>query len=186
MNNSSGYTDWITPSQTIAGGNENWLTLGRYGSNLYGWNDEGAAVGSIGGFIVEYDIRVLLHSAPWVATSTEACTTINGQTLTFPAGTFEPGDTIQFTAYQLNDPRIVTNLSDPLYGKCRNSPGPLTLFTDSAFAGAELRIPPYLCGSPKFVVVKVNSEDITILKGAVFRQERDDREGAAEQPLQVL
>ena len=55
-----------------------------------------------------------------------------------------------------------------LIWKVHECPGPLTLFTDSAFAGAELRIPPYLCGSPKFVVVKVNSEDITILKGAVF------------------
>jgi hypothetical protein len=31
-----------------------------------------------------------------------------------------------------------------------------------------LRIPAYLCGSPRFVVVKVNSEDLNITKGAVF------------------
>jgi hypothetical protein len=172
VNGGIGYTNWASvegePNNT--GGNENWLTLGRYATNLYGWNDEGAAVGTIGGFIVEYDTPRTAAQCTDGANSTEACTTINGQTLTFPAGTFEPGDTISFTAYEFNDPRVVTDPLSAQYGKCRNNPGPLTLFTDTAAFGTEsqLRIPPYLCGSPKFVVVKVDSEDITILKGAVF------------------
>ena len=78
------------------------------------------------------------------------------RTLVFPPGSFEAGDTIEFTAYEFTDPRVVA-------GKCtRRCPGPLTLFTDTAAFGSErqLKIPPYLCGSPKFVVVKVNSEDL--------------------------
>ena len=166
VNGGTGYTNWAAvegePNNT--GGIENWLTLGRYATNLYGWNDEGSAVGSIGGFIVEYDTPRTAAECTGTATSTEACTTINGQTLTFPTGTFEAGDTIQFTAYEFNDPRVGPD------GKCTVSPGALTLFTDTAAFGSnsELRIPAYLCGSPRFVVVKVNSEALTITKGTVF------------------
>jgi hypothetical protein len=169
VNGGTVYTNWASvegePNDTGSGdGNENWLTLGRYPTNLYGWNDEGAAVGSIGGFIVEYDTPRTAAECTGTETSTEACTTINGQTLTFPAGTFQPGDTIQFTAYEFNDPRVGPD------GKCTVNPGPLTLFTDTVAFGTEsqLKIPAYLCGSPKFVVVKVNSEDLTITKGTVF------------------
>ena len=51
----------------------------------------------------------------------------------------------------------------------------LTLFDDAAFGpDAQLRIPPYLCGSPKFVVVKVNSDELSILKGAVLVENETD------------
>ena len=53
-----GYSNWspapnLEPNNT--GGNEEHLTLGRYSADLGRWNDEGSALGSIGGFIVEYD-----------------------------------------------------------------------------------------------------------------------------------
>jgi hypothetical protein len=175
VNGGIGYTNWASvegePNDSGSGdGNENWLTLGRYGSNLYGWNDEGSNVVSIGGFIVEYDTPRTAAECTNGANGTEACTTINGQTLTFPPGTFADGETITFTAYEFNDPRVVTDPLSLQYGKCRNNPGPLTLFQDAAFGGnAELRIPAYLCGSPKFVVVKVNSGGLGgIAKGTVF------------------
>ena len=165
------YSKWLPGEPNDAGGSESYLAIGL-SNTTRGWNDEGY-LPNITGFVVEYETpRTAGECTDGTNTSTEACTTINGQTLTFPAGTFEPGDTIQFTAYEFTDPRVVTNQLDPLgrYGKCRNNPGPLTLFkvSDGFEPGVELRIPPYLCGSPKFVVVKVNSKDITIQKGTVF------------------
>mgnify|MGYP000020604656 CR=1 FL=1 len=47
------YADWADTEPNNAGGNESGLTLGRYGAGG-GWNDEGSAQGSIGGFVVEY------------------------------------------------------------------------------------------------------------------------------------
>jgi hypothetical protein len=175
VNGGISYTNWAPGEPNDAGevpGSENHMALGRYEDYAL-WNDEGG-LGLIGGFIVEYDTPRTANECTGSGTSTEACITIDGQTLTFPAGTFEPGDAISFTAYEFNDPRVIPQFDpfmnlNPDYGKCRINPGPLTLFTDPAFGGnAELRIPAYLCGSPKFVVVKVNSEDLTILKGAVF------------------
>jgi hypothetical protein len=82
--------------------------------------------------------------------------------LIFPDSSFTGGDTIKFTAYEFTDPRVVG-------GQCTTGQ-PLTLFTDTVAFGndAQLRIPPYLCGSPKFVVVKVDSGNITVADGAVL------------------
>jgi hypothetical protein len=151
-----GYTNWAASEPNNDGGNESHLTLGRYGFGG-GWNDEGSAIGSIAGFIVEYDVP---RSAACVVGVD--CETIDGQTLVFPTGSFQTGDTVKFTAYEFTDPRVVN-------GKCTTQQ-PLTLFTDVAAFGAnsQLRIPPYLCGSPKFVVVAVDSSQLDILKGTVF------------------
>ena len=89
-NGNLGYTNWAATEPNNNGGIENHLTVGRYPDNLYGWNDEGSAPGSIGGFIVEYDTP--RTSAECVGyDQLEACTTIEGQTLTFPAESFEAG-----------------------------------------------------------------------------------------------
>lgn len=150
-----GYTNWAVNEPNNDKGVESHLTLGRYGPNG-GWNDEGSAPDSIAGFIVEYDVP---RSAECVVGVD--CETINGQTLVFPDGSFQTGDTIKFTAYEFTDPRVVN-------GKCVTQQ-PLTLFTDAAAFGAnsQLKIPPYLCGSPKFVVVKVDSSQLDILSGTV-------------------
>ena len=50
------YADWATGEPNNAGPGENGLTLGRYGLGG-GWNDEGAAPDSIGGYIVEYEFN---------------------------------------------------------------------------------------------------------------------------------
>ena len=169
------FTNWAEAEgePNNSGGVEEWVTLGRYPDNLSGWNDEGAAVGSIGGFIVEYDTP--RTSAECVGTTTKACTTVRGQTLTFPAGSFDQNtDTVGFTAYEFNDPRI-----DPSTGKCSGGTvarGPLVLFDDVVAFGqnATLTIPAYLCGSPKFLVVKVDATDLDIRKGAVFVENKTD------------
>ncbi len=151
-----GYTNWAAAEPNNDGGIESHLTLGRYGLGG-GWNDEGSALGSIDGFIVEYDVPRTAECTVGVD-----CQTINGQTLQFPPGSFQAGDKVKFTAYEFTDPRVVN-------GKCTTQQ-PLTLFTDVAAFGpnAQLRIPPYLCGSPKFVVVAVDSSDLDILKGTVL------------------
>ena len=150
-----GYTNWAVAEPNNVGGSESHLTLGRYGLGG-GWNDEGSDLGSIGGFIVEYDVPRTAECTVGVD-----CQTINGQTLVFPPGSFQAGDKVKFTAYEFTDPRVVN-------GKCTTQQ-PLTLFTDAAFGpNAQLRIPPYLCGSPKFVVVAVDSSDLDILKGTVL------------------
>lgn len=152
--NLPGYTNWAATEPNNDGGVESHLTLGRYGLGG-GWNDEGSAPGSIGGFIVEYDVPRTAECVVGVD-----CETIDGQTLVFPTDSFQTGDTIKFTAFEFTDPRVVN-------GKCVTRQ-PLTLFTDAAFGpDAQLKIPPYLCGSPKFVVVKVDSSDLEILKGTV-------------------
>ena len=176
-NGNTDYTNWAggEPNDNGGGagedGSEDHLTLGRFpGADLGKWNDEGSAVGSIGGFIVEYDVPRAAACTPGSTNPLQTCQTIDGQTLVFPTGSFQTGDTIKFTAYEFNDPRVDDD------GKCRLNPGPLTLFTDEDAFGleAQLRIPAYLCGSPRFVVVKVNSEDLSILKGAVLVENKTD------------
>jgi hypothetical protein len=157
VNTEPAYANWAPGEPNNSGGVENHLTLGRFDSGGPwvdgGWNDEGVAPGSIGGYIVEYDV-------PRPAACTGAsCETINGQFLTFPPGSFQPGDTIKFNAYEFADPRVAA-------GQC--GVNGLTLFSDPNDGKPELRIPAYLCGSPKFVVVAVDSSELDILDGTVF------------------
>ncbi|HQR24556.1 MAG TPA: hypothetical protein PK163_07190, partial [Steroidobacteraceae bacterium] len=65
VNTAVAYANWAPGEPNNSGGIENHLTLGRYdlGSPDHvvpwvdgGWNDEGAAPGLIGGYIVEYDL----------------------------------------------------------------------------------------------------------------------------------
>lgn len=148
------YSNWLGGEPNNLGGSESHLAIGL--NNLFGWNDEGN-LANITGYIVEYDI-------PRTAECTvgDDCETIAGQTLVFPEGSFEPGgdQTIGFTAFEFTDPRV-TN------GKCGIES--LTLFkaSDGFTPGVELRIPAYLCGSPRFLVVKVDATDLTIESGAV-------------------
>ena len=173
-----GYSNWsaapnLEPNNT--GGNEEHLTLGRYSSDLGLWNDEGSAPGSIGGFIVEFDTPRTVGlgggcTGDGGPTSVSTCTTVLGQTMTFPPGTFTDESSITFTAYEFTDPRIGPS------GRCEDRV-PLTLFDDPVFnlpdgppyfgASGKLVIPSYLCGSPKFVVVRAVGTNITIPTGVV-------------------
>ena len=155
-NTEPAYANWAVGEPNNAGGNEEHLTIGRFGPGG-GWNDEGAAIASIGGFIVEYDVP---RSAACQGT---ACQTIQGHTLIFPQGSFEGDDAIRFSAYEFTDPRVTSGVPSEKCGVA-----PLTLFTDANDGKPELRIPPYLCGSPKFVVIAVDSSDLDIFSGTVF------------------
>jgi hypothetical protein len=150
-NTGPAYTGWAQGEPNNSGGVESNLTLGRFGLGG-GWNDEGAAVGSIGGYIVEYDLP-----RPAACVGGSSCQTIQGQTLIFPPESFGPGATITFNAYEFTDPRVAA-------GKCGIDA--LTLF-GAGYNTPELRIPPYLCGSPKFIVVAVDGSQLTFNKGVV-------------------
>lgn len=163
-NNETAYANWADGepndggADLIENGQEEHLTLGRFGLGA-GWNDEGTAPDSIGGFIVEYDV-------PRTAECTvgEGCETIKGHTLTFPAGWVDPGDTITFTAFEFTDLRVGANL-------CGQDE--LILFGDANDGKPELRIPPYLCGSPKFVVIAVDGSDLSFGQGGTVLIEND-------------
>jgi hypothetical protein len=162
VNNGTVFANWaaVEGEPNNSGGFENWVALGRYSGNLSGWNDEGAAVGSIGGFIVEYDTPKTLGECVGTTSTSKLCTTIDGQTLEFPAGSFGGNSKINFTAFEFNDPRI-----DSLTGKCSDR-RPLLLFGHLP-ADEQLTIPEYLCGSPKFMVVKLVPSNLNIFRGAV-------------------
>jgi len=145
---------------------ENHLAIGL--SNRYGWNDEGA-LGNIGGYIVEYDLPRSAACEPGdVGDPSGTCKTIEGQTIVFP-GDLE-GKKIGFSAYEFTDPRVGAD------GTCEQRP--LRLFADrisdptadsfDEIDGNTLIIPPYLCGSPKFVAVRIDSEDLSITSGTVL------------------
>jgi hypothetical protein len=159
-------TTQIEPNDTGDTGEQH-LTVGRYPDNLYGWNDEDSNLSSIGGFIVEYDtpragacdIDAVEPGAP------ATCNTIVGQKLIFPDAVTEGGKTIGFSAYEFTDPRVVE-------GKCMPGDGLPPLFTEPAFGGA-LILPPYLCGSPKFIVVKVDSSKLNPILTGVVKVEND-------------
>ena len=151
-NNGPAYANWNSAEPNNSGDAESHLTIGRYGAGG-GWNDEGVAPGSIAGFIVEYDVP-----RPAECEGTE-CQTINGQLLTIPPEWINSAnDTIRFSSYEFADPRVAS-------GKCGVES--LTLF-GAAYNKPELRIPAYLCGSPKFVVVAVDGSDLDFTTGTVL------------------
>ncbi len=151
-NDGPAYANWNSAEPNNSGEVESHLTLGRYGPTG-GWNDEGVAPGSIAGFIVEYDVP-----RPAECEGTE-CKTINGQLLTIPPEWINSNtDTIKFSSYEFTDPRVAS-------GTCGAEP--LTLFGD-AYGKPELRIPAYLCGSPKLVVVVVDGRDLDFTTGTVL------------------
>ncbi len=162
------YSNWLSGEPNDAGGGESFLAVGL--GNQFGWNDEGN-LGLIGGFIVEWDVP--LPAVDCVATSENplGCTTIVGQTLSFPEGSVPAGATISFNSFEFLDPRVDNVSSSPDFGKCVLRE-PLKIFGTTGIGSApgerpEMSIPPYLCGSPKFVVVAVDSGDLIIETGTV-------------------
>lgn len=148
------YSNWLANEPNNLGGNERHLGIGLRGE--FGWNDEGN-LGNIGGYIVEYDTSSNISAIECIGPF--GCETTLGQTLRFPAGV-NPDGKIGVRTYEFTDPRLDPN--DPR--ECGEDS--LTLFEERL--GEELIIPPYLCGSPKFLVVEVTTEDIQIVQGTVF------------------
>jgi len=148
---------------------ENHLTLGRFANNLGAWNDEGSNLSSIGGFIVEYDTPRLVSDCQVAG----GCETVEGQKIQFPLTA--TGNSFTFAAYEFTDPRI-----DPATGRC-DSGGRrvLELFTSDDFnvpgtlpgsMSGKITIPPFLCGSPKFLIVRAleNNGAISVPSGVVI------------------
>jgi len=152
------YSNWLGGEPNDANLGESYLAIGL--GNNAGWNDEGA-LGNIGGFIVEWDVP--LPAADCI--NPDGCTTIIGQTLVFPEGSNPNNATISFNSFEFRDPRVDTN------GVCWDR-RVLELFGDTGFGSAPgtrppMTIPAYLCGSPSFVVVAVDAEDLVFEAGTV-------------------
>lgn len=143
------YSNWLGPEPNNAG-NEQHLGVGLGGQ--FGWNDE-VRTSNIGGYVVEYDTETPATEC----IGGTGCDTNEGQTLTFPMETQAPaGSTIATNSFEYTD--------DP--GRCGNAT--LTLFDDDGIADNELIIPPYLCGSPNFLVVAVDSTGVEVPEGTIF------------------
>ena len=146
------YSNWLDDEPNNLGGKERHLGIGLGGK--FGWNDEGN-LGNIGGYVVEYDTSSNVSVIE--CTEGDGCQTTAGQTLLLPPGV-DPNGSIGVRTYEFTDPRW-------LDGTCGAES--LTLFTERG-TEQELRIPAYLCGSPKFLVVEVQTENVQIFQGAVL------------------
>ena len=85
-NTGPAYSNWASSrgEPNNSGGNENGVTLGRYHLER-AWNDEGAAISSIGGFIVEYDVPL----DATCSSTEEGCVTLRDET-------GDPGQVLEF------------------------------------------------------------------------------------------
>ena len=129
---------------------EKFLAIGL--GNNFGWNDE-QALGNIGGYVIEFDTATIIDPSECIAGS--GCETTTGQTLLIPPVLLQVGASIGVRTYEFTD--------DP--ARCGVSP--LTLF-DGADPRPDLIIPPYLCGSPKFLVVEVDTDGFEVLQGTIL------------------
>ncbi|NNL47892.1 MAG: C-type lectin domain-containing protein [Acidimicrobiia bacterium] len=145
------YSNWL-PGEPNDQNTETYLAVGLRGE--FGWNDE-QALGNIGGFIVEFDAVTTID--PGECQEQAGCETTSGQTVEYPPeAIFEDAEigikTFEFT--------------DDLVNRCGQVP--LVLFADDGIPDNEVTIPPYLCGSPKFLLVRVEASGIELLDGTVL------------------
>lgn len=144
------YANWQDDEPNDTGGDERYLTIGH--KNIFGWNDE-RALGNIGGYIIEYDTSTLVD--PNECIEGDGCETTAGQVLQLPPVELDEGASIGVRTFEFTD--------DP--DRCGVEP--LTLFGGKD-ARPDLIIPPYLCGSPKFLVVEVDRQGFEISQGTIL------------------
>jgi len=120
--------------------------------NQYGWNDEGN-LGLIGGYVIEYDTPTPVD--PEECTGEEGCETTNGQAVVLPPSAVGEDAEIGIRTFEFTD--------DP--ARCGVSP--LVLFNTDSDPDNDLIIPPYLCGSPNFLIVQIRTDNIDITEGVV-------------------
>lgn len=145
----SSYSNWLSGEPNDLNGE---FHLGVGLNDEFGWNDE-QSLGNIGGFIVEYDAAIPVD--PQECTSSAGCMTTSGQMISFPESGLGNAPEIGIRTYEFTD--------DP--ARCGVSP--LVLFDTDSDPDNDLIIPPYLCGSPKFLIVEVTSTDVNITSGTV-------------------
>ena len=144
------YSNWLGSEPNNAGSGEKYLGVGLLGQ--FGWNDEGN-LGLIGGYVVEYDNWTPVDPAE--CASVEGCETTIGQTLILPASALGVDPEIGVRTFEYTD--------DP--ARCGVSPA--VLYDTDGNPNNDLIIPPYLCGSPKFLIVEVITDGIDISEGTV-------------------
>jgi hypothetical protein len=148
------YSNWLAnePNDQTGPGSEQHLAIGL--GNAFGWNDEGA-LGNIGGYVIEFDTATIIDPNACLSGGS-GCETTAGQVMTLPPVALQPDASIGIRTYEFDD--------DP--ARCGGT-NPLVLFgaTDPR---PDLIIPPYLCGSPKFLVVEVDTEGFEIRQGTVL------------------
>jgi hypothetical protein len=147
------YSNWLAnePNDISGPGSESHLAIGL--GNVFGWNDEGA-LGNIGGYIIEYDTAIIVDPALCLSGG-PGCETTAGQTMTLPPVALQQDASIGVRTYEFTD------------NPSRCGQDPLVLFggTDPR---PDLIIPPYLCGSPNFMVVEVDTDGFQISQGTIL------------------
>ena len=146
------YSNWLDgePNDNSGPGSEEHLAIGLRGN--FGWNDEGS-LGNIGGYVIEFDTSTLVD--PNDCIEGDGCETTAGQVLLLPAVELEEGASIGVRTFEFTD--------DP--GRCGQDP--LVLFGGED-SRPDLVIPPYLCGSPRFLVVEVDRQGFDVSQGTIL------------------
>jgi hypothetical protein len=158
-----GYSNWLGGEPNNAsGGTEHELTIGIFGSAL--WNDSIPGVGAIGGYVVEYDGVVDAGTCvPDPDTGSESCNPSGVMTVQLPDDVVLPaGATITQNLVEVS-PGIVQRV-DPRVdgsGQC-STRAPLDVFGDGS-----LILPEFLCGSPKFAVLRSDGAGFEVLRDVV-------------------
>ena len=142
------YSNWL-PNEPNDRNTEKFLAVGLRGA--LGWNDE-QALGNIGGFVVEFDAATIAN--PQNCQTAAGCETTLGQLVEYPAGSVPDGAEISVKTYEF---------TDDMMNRCGQTP--LVLFANDGIPDNEVTIPPYLCGSPQFLLVRVEAPDVDLGDG---------------------
>jgi len=142
----------------LLGPGEVHLAIGLFENAGGGWNDEGY-LPLIEGYVVEWDVPRPLEDCDNAA----GCVTIEGHTMEFPAESLpDSGGALSFNSFEIVDPRVAA-------GTCGTDAwdilgdtgiGPVTDY--------RMKIPAYLCGSPSFIVVTVDTGGNDLLEGTIL------------------
>lgn len=175
----AGYSNWQAIEPNNAGApffNEQHLTLGRYPAGQ--WNDSNEANGAIGGYIVEYDG---VADANDCRASSGGCNPSGVQNVILPDSlVLGPNDTLTQKLVEsspdqvkFTDPRVDSNGNCTLTADGFGGPAnPRQSF--DVFGDGSLILPPHLCGSPGFAVLR--SDATFQLRRDVIRSQQFPRE----------
>jgi hypothetical protein len=152
------YSNWQDgePNDNYGIGSEQHMAVGL--ANLPGANDESNG-NNIGGYVIEFDTATIVDPNECIDGS--GCMTTEGQIMLLPPVLLQEDASIGIRTFEYTD--------DPL--RCGVSP--VTLFGGSD-TRPDLIIPPYLCGSPRFLVVEVDTDGFEVLQGTILVENEPD------------